>query len=90
VRERGFELGAGEPVFDAFDHAAEVEDARGAVLFGKQAAEAAAQESGAREIGRALAGPQKKHRRAIGKGIEIGWAGGARVPHAFIVAKQCV
>ena len=86
VRERGFELRAGEPVFDALDHAAKVEDARGALAFGEQAAEAAAQECGAGEVGRAFAGPQEKDGGAIGKGIEIGWARGARFPHEFIVA----
>jgi len=85
--ERGFELRAGGPVFDALDYAAEVEDAGVAVLFRKQAAEAAAQECRAGEVGRAFARPQQEYGGAVGDGIEIEWARGAWVPHGFIVAK---
>jgi hypothetical protein len=88
VRERGFELRAGGPVFDALDYAAEVEDARGAVALGEQAAEAAAQQGSAGEVGRAFARPKQKDGGAVRDGVEFGWARGARVPHEFIVAKR--
>ncbi len=88
VRERGFKLRSGGPILDALDHTPEVKDARRAVAFGEQAAQAAAQECCAGEVGGAFARPQQKDGGAIGDGIEIGWARGARVPHAFIVAKR--
>jgi hypothetical protein len=86
VCERRFELRAGGPVLDTLNYAAKVEDARGAVAFGQQAAEASAQECGAGEVRRAFAGPKQKDGGAIGDGVEIGWARRARFPHVFIVA----
>jgi hypothetical protein len=86
MEERGFELRAGAPILDALDHASKIENARGAIALGKQTPQTPAQQSRAREIRAAFAGPQQEYGRAIGRGLKLGWIHRHGRPHDPILA----
>jgi len=78
-------LRAGGPILDAFDDSAETE---GTVAFARREkpAQAAAEKSGAREIGLAFAGPKQKDSGAIGDRVKIERICRQRCPHDPMIA----